>query len=336
MKGFYIFILLLLPVIGCEGKNEKVAEKPCPDCKDNIWTDECENIDLPVARNRIAYISYDGDDYEIHTMDPDGRNVHVLTHNNSYDIQPEWSPDGKRLVFSSNRAGDFDLWLMFSDGTCQKRITSGIMDELDPAWSPDGTKIAFVSYPENELSEIYVMEIATGEVKRLTVAPGVDGKPAWSPDGTKIAFVSNRSGHFEIYTMNSVDGSDQLTIPGTKLVKGKTYNVTEGVLGGPAWSPDGRKIAFSDSLVYWGDYNLPGIVIINADGSGYTILTPDDNLTTFRDSDPAWSPDGKYIVYMSSSSGTGKIYRIDIETGEIVRLSQSDNVEGQPAWSPVQ
>jgi Tol biopolymer transport system component len=174
----------------------------------------------------------------------------------------------------------------------------------------------------------------------LTNDPGVDGKPAWSPDGKKIAFVSNRSGQFEIYTMNAEDGSEQSVIPGSKLVLGKQYDVTMGVLGGPAWSPDGEWLAFSDSLIYkhisGADYNLPGIAIVRSDGSNYRVVTPDDNITTYRDSEPSWSPDGKYIVYMSSKSGLGEIYRVQIETGEIERLTNNSDADGSPCWSPVQ
>lgn len=332
-----IFVSLLILIVTYCSKNEPVAQpRTCTGCGDNGWTEDCETIEPPQAKDRIVYISYDGDDYEIITMNPDGKEQRILTDNNYHDSQPKWSWDGRRIIFTSNRTGNYDLWIMFSDGRCQKQITDTPEDELDPSFSPDGRMIAFVSYPENELSEIYTMDLETNEVKRLTYDPDVDGKPVWSPDGKKIAFVSNRSGKFEIYTMNAEDGSDQKAVPGTKDVQGKTYYVTEGVLGGPAFAPDGAMLAFSDSLVYWDGYNLPGIVIVNTDGTGYRVLTPDDNLTTYRDSEPSWSPDGKYIVYMSSRSGLGELYRVNVENGEIVRLTENTTADGSPSWSPVQ
>ncbi len=332
-----IFISLLVLIATYCSKNEPgTPPEACIGCGDNAWTQECETIEPPQAKDRIVYISYDRNDYEIITMNPDGKEQRILTDNNYHDSQPKWSWDARRIIFTSDRTGNFDLWVMFSDGRCQKRITDTPEDELDPSFSPDGRMIAFVSYPENELSEIYTMDLETGEIKRLTYDPGVDGKPAWSPDGKKIAFVSNRSGKFEIYTMNAGDGSDQQPIPGTKIVQGKTYNVTEGVLGGPAWSPDGSQIAFSDSFVEWDIYLRPGIVIINKDGTGYRALTPDDDATTYRDSEPSWSPDGKYIVYMSSKSGLGELYRVNVENGEIVRLTENTTADGSPSWSPVQ
>ncbi len=333
MKKIVAFLFVAVVLFsGCSKEPSEPPEDICPRCEDNIWTDECETIDPPQARDRIAYISYDGSDYDIQTMDPDGNRVRVLTRNNSHDIQPRWSPDGKRILFSSNRRGNFDLWIMFSDGRCQKLITKSDEDEIDPSWSPDGGRIAYVSYPEIGLSEIYTMNLTTGEVKALTSNDSVDGKPAWSPDGSKIAFVSNRSGKFEIYIMNAEDGSEQMPLPGTKIVNNKTYPVSEGVLGGPVWSPDGTKIAFSDSL-----YMYIGIVIVNADGTGYLPLTGDPySSQTFRDSEPSWSPDGKFIVYMSSMSGLGEIYRVSVDTGEIVRITQNTTADGSPSWSPIQ
>lgn len=327
--------LLILIGVGCKNE-EKEPPYTCIGCGDNSWTEECETIEPPQAKNTVVYISYDGDDYEIMTMDPDGKNQKVLTKNQYHDFQPKWSPDARRIIFTSNRTGNNDLWVMFSDGRCQKQITDTPADELDPAFSPEGKGIAFVSYPEKELSEIYRMDLATGAVTRLTFDPGIDGKPVWFPDGTKIAFVSNRSGRFMVYTMNAEDGSLVQPVPGTKVANNKTYSVTEGILGGPALSPDGKRIAFSDSLVYWYGYNLPGIVIVDIDGTNYRVLTPDDNLTTYLDSEPSWSPDGNYIVYMSSKSGLGEIYRINVETGEIVRLTDNKTADGSPSWSPVQ
>ncbi len=327
----FLFVSIIL-FSGCEKEPSEQPENICPRCMDDIWTDECETIDPPPAKDRIAYISYDGSDYEIQTMDTDGNSVRVLTRNNSHDIQPRWSSDGKRILFSSNRRENFDLWVMFSDGRCQKLITKSEENEIDPAWSPDGERIAFVSYPEIGLSEIYTMNLATGEVRQLTSNESVDGKPAWSPDGSKIAFVSNRSGNFEIYIMNAEDGSEQVSLPGTKIVNEKTYPVSQGVLGGPAWSPDGTRIAFSDSL-----YMYTGIVLINADGTGYLPLTGDPySSQTFRDSEPFWSADGKFIVYMSSMSGLGEIYKVNVDTGEIVRLTQNTTADGSPSWSPIQ
>jgi len=74
------------------------------------------------------------------------------------------------------------------------------------ALSPDGTKLAYLSYPTGD-NEIYVLNLVTGQIKRLTYDSHSDVDPAWSPDGSKIAFTSSRSGQFQVYTMNSSDGS---------------------------------------------------------------------------------------------------------------------------------
>lgn len=331
-KILFLFISAIL-FSTCNKEPSESPEDICPGCKDNIWTDECESIDPPQAKGRLAYISYDGTDYEVQTMNTEGEDVRVLTRNNFHDVQPKWSPDGKRILFSSNRRGNFDLWVMFSDGRCQKLITQSNEDEIDPAWSPDGEKIVYVSYPEIGLSEIYTMNLNTGEIKQLTFNDSVDGKPAWSPDGTKIAFVSNRPGKYLIYTMNAENGSEQIQLPGTKISPNdnKEYPISEGVLGGAQWSPDGNMLAFSDSK-----NKYTGIAVVSIDGSVYKPITGDPYANqTYLDSEPAWSTDGKYIVYMTSMYGLGEIFKVNVETLDITRLTENTTSDGSPSWSPV-
>ena len=105
-------------------------------------------------------------------MDGDGGDERVRASNAAFDSNPDWSPDGSRIAFQSNRDGDFDIWVMNADGTGVEQLTD------DPAIDD----------------------------------PAFDSAPAWSPDGSRIAFQSNRDGDFEIYTMPAVGGqATQLT-----------------------------------------------------------------------------------------------------------------------------
>jgi TolB protein len=135
---------------------------------------------------------------------------------------PVWSPDGKWIVFNSNRDGIWEIYVMRSDGSNVQRLTytpGKSMGVGKPAWSPDGKSILFPSSqgPNStnwyNVVDIYVIDVDGSNLQRLTHT-GDNGSPIWSPDGKRIAFSSHRSGDLahwrdnrEIYVMN-VDGSN--------------------------------------------------------------------------------------------------------------------------------
>jgi TolB protein len=119
---------------------------------------------------------------------------------------------------------------MNADGSDPKPLneTSSTSDNMQAAWSPDGTRIAFASKfrAESEgIPEIYVIDVNSSNLRRLTDTPAAEGKPSWSPDGTKLVFVSRRAGNWEIYTMNA-DGTDPQRLTHTPQSE-----------GAPSWSP---------------------------------------------------------------------------------------------------
>src|SRR5215204_5639284 len=151
--------------------------------------------------------------YQIYVMNADGSEQTNISNNTAVDIHPDWSPDGTKIAFASDRAGSYQVYVMNADGSEQTRLTNPAFG-YQPSWSPDGTEIAFSSSRDGN-SEIYVMNADGSEQSRLTNNADIDEQPSWSPDGTEIAFISSRD--YQIYVMNA-DGSEQTNISNNPAV----------------------------------------------------------------------------------------------------------------------
>ncbi len=212
-------------------------------------------------------------------MNTDGRKLKRLSDNPAQDYNIFWSPDGKKISFTSERDGNLEIYVMNPDGSRQKRLTNNSSRDNDASWSPDGKKIAFYSDRDGN-QEIYLMNTDGSEQKRLTNNPNNDFGPKWSPDGERIAFVSmhgppKKRGidrNYEVHVMNA-DGSGQ-----------KRLTNIAGLDWLPRWSPDGKKIAFTS----YRDGNWE-IYVMNSDGSEQKRLTYSNGIK-IHSLDPSWSP----------------------------------------------
>lgn len=252
------------------------------------------------------------------------------------DAYPVPSPDGKTLLFQSNRNGRTALWTSAIDGTGVKLLLDSGDDPSVAAWSPDGRRIAFCATVEGDQPDIFVMDADGTNRKRLTEDPGDDSHPHWSGDGTRIFFNSARTtpdrkaGWFdqwhEIFSMRA-DGSD---------VRQHTHCRSVCTFGSP--SPDGRRIAYRKVVATPGfDWALAPmernseVFVANADGSDERNLS---NSAAF-DGWPAWSPDGTRIAFASNRAGpanVGQLYVAGVDDGTLVKLSDGPS-HAQPAWT---
>ncbi|HMB93177.1 MAG TPA: DPP IV N-terminal domain-containing protein [Rhodothermales bacterium] len=161
--------------------------------------------------SRVAFDAWTekADTHQLFVMHSDGTNLHALTHTESYESAPQWSPDGTQLVFLSER--DFEradeprdtpaeIYRMNSDGSEQTRLTSLQARSHYPYWSPDGTHIAFETDVTGDL-EIFVTKADGSDLQNVTRHPARDTSVSWSPQGDKMAFVSDRDGKADIYVM---------------------------------------------------------------------------------------------------------------------------------------
>ena len=114
-------------------------------------------------------------------MDADGGNQRNLTNNDRFDESPSWSPDGKRIAFTSMRnGGNREIYVMDADGGNQRNLTNHPDNDWHPVWSPNGKRIAFVSNRTRDLNrDIYVMNADGSNPQNLTNHPNDDEDPAW-------------------------------------------------------------------------------------------------------------------------------------------------------------
>jgi Tol biopolymer transport system component len=228
---------------------------------------------------------------------------------------PSWSPDGKRIAFTSFRHGRGDIYVVNADGSGEQRLTTNPAHDDLATWSPDGSRIAFSSLRDGNF-EIYVMNAdGTGQT-RLTTDPEDDFSPSWSPDGRRIAFRSNRDSNGEIYVMN-VDGTGQ-----TRL----TFNTASD--HSPAWGPNGQ-IAFVSTR------QGNGIYVMNDDGTDVRrVTTFAPNRNEYR---PNWSPDGSKIAFQADRDipiGNTEIYVMNADGTGQQRLTDYPGHDDWPDWSP--
>ncbi len=297
-------------VMDDDGKNQRNLTNH-PD-RDLVPAWSPDGTRIAFMSNRDGHVRKDGvrTTFEIYVMDANGGNQQNLTNHPAGDSSPSWSPDGKRIVFSSDRDRLLDIhgfptseiYVMDADGENPQNLTNNRADDWSPSWSPDGKRIVFMSYRDGHFigdfeditSEIYVMDVDGGNQQRLTENRKNDESPSWSPDGTRIVFSSDRKGdwvNYEIYVMDDDGGNLQ------RLTENRDDD------GGPSWSPDGKRIVFSSDR----DGNSE-IYVMDADGGNL------QNLTNHPDGDlgPEWlntpfsvSPTGKKFTIW------GRLKRVD-------------------------
>ena len=205
---------------------------------------------------------------------------------------------GGSLVFTLRENGQDDLWALSVGQSAPLRLTNSPADERDPAWSPDGRRVVFASNREGNW-ELYILEMDTGAIVRLTYTPGFEGAPTWSPDGAYIAYegYNNDTQDLDIYIISSD--------PARAAQEGAyRATFTAGPDIEPAWSPDGRHIAFTS----WRTGNQD-IFVLSLDAGGGDALAVNLTSTPEVNEDyPAWSHDGALIAYSGVVEGVEGVY----------------------------
>jgi len=334
---------------------EDVAEPELsPDGEHLAYSVTTTNVEADKRQSDLWRVRYDGRDRVQLTRTPEDS-----------EWLPRWSPDGRSLAFLSDRGGEdakTQVWLMPTLGGEPRRVTDLPEGVEDYDWSPDGKRLAVIAwdpvrpadapkpkhpppivtdrywfkedgtgYLDHRRRHLYVVDVATGKAELLTPGDHDEDLPAWSPDGTQIAYVTKRGTdpdrhlNFDIYLVEPRAGAVE-----RQLTRFEGADLDPSWESRPAWSPDGKRIAYlqggEDKWVYYAPARLA--VVDVASGK--------ENLATDLDrwfAKPRWAKDGRSIYVLVELSRVTHLSQVTLDDGRVTPLTRGPRLDADFAVS---
>ena len=247
-------------------------------------------------------------------MDQDGANTRYLTRGDDLVLTPRFSPTTQEITYMSFGQGDPRVYLLNLDNPGQREVVGNFPGmTFAPRFSPDGGSV-IMSLQRGGNSNIFVMNLGSKAITRLTDSAAIDTAPSFSPDSARICFESDRGGRPQIYVMSASGGTAQ------------RISFGEGSYSTPVWSPRGDVIAFTKQG--GGSFSIG---VIKPDGSGERILTEG-----YHNEGPTFAPNGRVIMFFRDPGGASgpALYTVDL-TGRNEQRVPTPSFASDPAWSPL-
>jgi TolB protein len=273
-----------------------------------------------LSSGEIAFETNRDGNWEVYGLDLRTGGLHNYTRNPADDLGPAWAPDGRSFTFYSNRDTDFnhELYVLDTVAGEVRRLSEQNGDHRRAVWSPDGQQLVYTY----RYGQVHIMD-ANGTNDRHLV---YGFSPTWSPSGGQILYYADWRGELnaEIYIIDT---------DGHNLVNFSNHAANDW---SPAWSQDGKYIAFLSSR----------------DGNAELYVTPTDCIETRRycgtntrrltfnrtnDASPIWSPDNQHILFAAEQLGDTRhvdLFLLDVTSGDMQRLTAGYGDNQSPAWRP--
>jgi TolB protein len=268
---------------------------------------------------RVAYIAVQGQapsqHFQLIVADSDGEAPRVILESSQPIMSPTWSPDDQWLAYVSFENRLSGIYIQRVRTGERRVISQRVGVNGAPAFSPDGTRLALTLSGSGGNLDVWLLDLASQALTRLTEDPAVDTEPAWSPDGKSIYFTSDRAGGPQIY---------KLDLANPKRVQRISFG--SGYAARPRVSPDGTKVAY-----------------VTRDGSNYRIAVQDLASGTVSvlshgilDESPSFAPNGATIIYAGRDGAIGTLQTVSVDGQVTQRLTSSQGELREPAWEPFQ
>ena len=266
---------------------------------------------------RIAYVAVDGRRSGA-ALPADRRRrgrrePHLVLESRFPLMSPAWSPDGQWLAYVSFESKHAAVYVQLVRTGERRQVSARAGVNGAPAWSPDGRKLALTLSGSGGNPDIYVLDLDTQALTRITDDPAIDTEPEWAPDGRSLYFTSDRAGSPQIYQIGVAAGARP-----KRITFGGTYNAR------PRVSPDGTQLAMV--TLDNGNYRIA----VQELASGAVRVLSHGHL----DESPSFAPNGATLIYAEREAERGSLATVSTDGLTGLRLKASQGEVREPAWGP--